>query len=388
MVSRAEGVFTRDEYRRRAALTKAAMAEKGIDLLFVVEQSNLIWLTGYLAQSAYVEQSAVVDPNADEPMLCVRQQDFPAAVHLSYMDRARVIGFPERLIANPDENGYDHMVAWLRDAGLISGRIGVEMGELSATAVNHLRRIMDGASLVDATGLVTWLRLQKSDEEIVVMREAAAISDAAMGAAVERISAGVHERDAVRAAVDTLIAGTDGVAGTQFHSVNFCTTPLTGTSHIHWSDHVYGPGSQVNIELGGTRYAYCSGLMRTVHVGDPPDRLKRLHEAQVEGLAAGLNAAKVGNTAADVANAFHSAINRHGFAKVSRCGYAIGINWTETSASLKPEDKTVLRPNMTFHLMLGNWIDEDFGYVISETFRVTEQCGEALGNFPRDLFIK
>lgn len=33
---------------------------------------------------------------------------------------------------------------------------------------------------------------------------------------------------------------------------------------------------------------------------------------------------------------------------------------------------TELKPNMTFHLMLGNWIDEDFGYVISETFRVME----------------
>jgi Xaa-Pro dipeptidase/ectoine hydrolase len=47
---------------------------------------------------------------------------------------------------------------------------------------------------------------------------------------------------------------------------------------------------------------------------------------------------------------------------------------------------TQLQTNMTFHLMLGNWVDEDFGYVISETFRVTPSGGEALTTAPRKLF--
>lgn len=41
---------------------------------------------------------------------------------------------------------------------------------------------------------------------------------------------------------------------------------------------------------------------------------------------------------------------------------------------------------MTFHLMLGNWIDEDFGYVISETFRVAESGVEVLTKAPRKIF--
>lgn len=47
---------------------------------------------------------------------------------------------------------------------------------------------------------------------------------------------------------------------------------------------------------------------------------------------------------------------------------------------------TELKPNMTFHLILGNWIDEDFGYVLSETFRVTESNVEVLTSAPRKLF--
>lgn len=388
MVERAKGAFTRKEYARRVKLTKEAMANEDIDTLFIVEHGNLVWLTGFTAESAYVEQSLVIDAFSEEPMLCVRQQDFAAAVHLSFMDRARIHGFAESLIANPDANGYDRMAELMRDAGLLRGRIGVEMGILSHNTVAQLKKSLSGADLVDATGLVTWLRLPKSDEEITVMQQASDISDAAMQAAIDRIEAGARESSAVKAALGELCIGIDGAPATQLEGINFCSTPLTGTSHIQWRDTTYQDGSQINIELGGVRHRYASGLMRTVHVGTPPDQLVKLHAAEVEGLAAALAAAKVGNTCADVANAFQDTIRRYGFEKLSRCGYAMGINWTEESASLKSDDHTVLEPGMTFHLMLGNWIDEDFGMVLSETFVVRETGGEALGKLPRELFVK
>ncbi|ESZ72364.1 hypothetical protein X727_05590 [Mesorhizobium sp. L103C119B0] len=56
-------------------------------------------------------------------------------------------------------------------------------------------------------------------------------------------------------------------------------------------------------------------------------------------------------------------------------------------ASLKEGDLTVLEPNMTFHVHLGNWaIDEEFGYVISECVRVTESGVEVLTSAPREVF--
>ncbi|MER8480861.1 M24 family metallopeptidase [Mesorhizobium sp. M1163] len=103
-------------------------------------------------------------------------------------------------------------------------------------------------------------------------------------------------------------------------------------------------------------------------------------------MEAALDTVRPGATCSDVANAFYRSIEKSGFQKDSRCGYAIGIDWSEPTASLKDGDKTVLRPNMTFHLMLGNWIEEDFGYVISETFCVTDSGCEVLTKSPRQLF--
>ena len=55
----------------------------------------------------------------------------------------------------------------------------------------------------------------------------------------------------------------------------------------------------------------------------------------------------------------------------NRCGYAIGVSyppdWGEHTASLRPGDRTVLAPNMTFHMILGMWMD-DYGFDHFEAF--------------------
>ncbi|WP_340163220.1 M24 family metallopeptidase [Mesorhizobium sp. NZP2298] len=110
------------------------------------------------------------------------------------------------------------------------------------------------------------------------------------------------------------------------------------------------------------------------------------HEAHLAGLEDALNTVRPGATCSDVAGAFYRTIEKLGLKKDTRCGYSVGIDWVDHPASLNEVDKTELKPNMTFHLMLGNWMEDDFGYVISETFRVTESGVEVLTNMPRKLF--
>ena len=84
-------------------------------------------------------------------------------------------------------------------------------------------------------------------------------------------------------------------------------------------------------------------------------------------------------------------IAKAGLEKESRIGYAVGLNyppdWGEHTASLRPGDATILEPNMTFHMILGMWMD-DYGFECSETFRVTEHGCETFADVPRKLFVK
>lgn len=378
--------FPRSEYLRRLSAVKAEMERHEIDVLVVTSPANIAYLSGYTSKSGYVPQALIVFPDDEEPTFVTRRMDAPAAIHQTFVDRSRVIGYPEALIANSERDGYDAIIDFILNKSPCQKGIGLEVKLLPAVTAEKFKSRAAKARTIDFTNVVSRIRGVKSDLEIAVMREAAAIADAGMMRAQEVIRPGVREADAAAEIIATLVRGANGKPGTDVSSFFLCASPRTSTCHIRWSEDVFKQDSQINLELGGVRHGYVSALMRTMSIGKPSDRLRRIHEGEVAGLQAALAAVKPGAMCGDVAAAFNVTLKKHGFEKESRCGYAIGIDWTEPTASLKEGDTTILRPNMTFHLMLGNWIDEDFGYVISETFRVTESGAESFTKLPREIF--
>ncbi|MCP3392276.1 Xaa-Pro peptidase family protein [Bradyrhizobium sp. CCGB12] len=378
--------FPKSEYLRRLAAVKSEMARLDIETLFVVDVANLTYLTGHWGAPTTIPQGLIVSLREEEPAFIVRKMDVPAAHHQTFLQRGSVIGYPENLVANPDKDGYDAVIDSINELGVSNRCLGIEQSALPTPTIEKFKARLPNAKILDCSNLVAWVRIVKSDLEISIMKEAAAITDAAIARAVEVIRPGMREADAAAEIVGTLIRGANGKAGTGLQHFYLCASPRTSTAHVWWTDDVFRQGSQINLELGGKRLGYCAAIMRTFSIGQPSDRLRRMHEAEVAGLEAALATVRPGATCSDVANAFYRTMEKHGLAKESRCGYSLGINWLEKTASLRDGDMTELKPNMTFHLMLGNWVDEDFGYVIGESFRVTETGSEVLTSTPRKLF--
>ncbi|MGW4126024.1 M24 family metallopeptidase [Nocardia sp. NPDC004711] len=390
-ISKAPQAFPRIEYLRRLAAVKAEMARRDIDALVVTSSSNITYLTGNFAR-IYSLHGLVVTADKEEPTIIVRAIDVSALIHLTFLEPKNVIGYSDDYVGKPDKNGYDAVIDFLHQTGFANRRVGIEFdgsggmvwGMMTQQSAEKFKTRLPKA--VDCTKLVDGVRIFKSDLEIEVMRDAAAIADAAIMRAAEVIRPGVREADL---GAEILAAQARGPQGgkpaTGVFAPLICTSPRTGTAHIVWSEDELRKGSQVNIELSGNRYNYMAAIMRTFTIGPAPERLRRLHDAEVAGLEAALDVARPGNTCSDVASAFYRTIEKMGFRKESRCGYAIGIDWPEP-VSLQVGDMTELKPNMTFHLMLGNWLEEDFGYVISETFRTTQSGAEVLTKAPRKLF--
>lgn len=84
-------------------------------------------------------------------------------------------------------------------------------------------------------------------------------------------------------------------------------------------------------------------------------------------------------------------LKKYGIVKDGRTGYGIGVSyppdWGERTMSLRPGDRTVLQPGMTFHFMTGLWTDE-MGLEITESVVITEGAPELLASVPRKLFVK
>lgn len=379
--------FPRSEYLRRLSAVKAEMKQREIGVLIVTVSSNITYLSGYTTRSGYVPQGLIISLKDEEPSFIVRRCDAPAAKYEMFIDANRIIGYPELLIGHPEKDGFDAVIDFLHDNGLANFGVGLEMKFLPHQSVEKFKAKMPRATVVDFSDRITWKRLIKSDLEIAVMKDCAAIADAGMLRAKEVLRPGVREADAAAEIVAALIRGANGKPGTDISDFHLSASPLSATPHTRWSEDVLQDGSQINFEFGGVRYGYVSALMRTFVIGKPSDRLRRLHEGEVAGMEAALAVVKPGATCSDIARAFNATLKRYGFEKETRCGYSIGIDWLEPTASIKEGDLTVLQPNMTFHLMLGNWVDDELGYVISETFRVTEAGAEGFTTLPREMLV-
>jgi len=120
--------------------------------------------------------------------------------------------------------------------------------------------------------------------------------------------------------------------------------------------------------------------------------MRRAETAQLEGIEAGLQAARAGNRTCDIAAAFMGALDKYGIQREGRMGYPVGLSyppdWGERSASIRAEDETVLEPGMTFHFMPALWMDT-WGLETTETILIRENgAAETLCNIERKLFVK
>lgn len=379
-------VFPRSEYLRRLAAVKVKMVECDIAALVITDNAHITYLTGSVAHS-YDTRAVIVLASREEPVFILRWMDVAAAVQETFMKRDSIIGYSEELMGDPDKNGYDAVIDFLFDQGLGESAIGLELCNLTADSAAKFKGRLSQGRINDFSDVVTRIRTLKSDLEIAVMREAAAISDAGVLRAAEVMRPGMREADAIAEIVGTLARGANGKPGTWIATPYLCATSRIGNPHTTWSEDTLRKGSQVNLEIAGVRHDYHAPICRTYILGKPSDRLLRIHEAQLAGLEAGLNVIRAGAASGEVAKVIHSTTEKHGFTKRSRAGYSIGINWMEKTTSLKLSDPTVLQPNMTFHLHLGSWVEEDFGYVLSESIRVTESGVEVLTKAPRQLFM-
>ena len=386
--------FSQTEYDRRIALTRTAMSEAGLDALFVTDPSNQAWLTGYDGWSFYVHQGVLLRMEG-EPMWWGRFMDSMGALRTCWMSEENIFGYADSYVQSTVRHPMQELAARLKDMGLESSKIGVEMENYYYSAKAHQVFVteMPNATFADATALVNWQRLIKSHEEIAFIRKAARISERVIETAIGRAAPGVRKNDVVADIMHAGITGVDDIWGDYPAIVPLTPSGLDATAaHLTWNGDPMREGEATFFELSGCYRRYHAPLCRTVFLGTPPKEMLDAEAAQIEGIEAALNAARAGNRTRDIAQALVDVLQKHGIYREGRCGYPIGLSyppdWGERTASLRVEDETILRPGMTFHFMPALWMDT-WGLETTETILITDSGpAEALCNVERKLFVK
>jgi len=388
--------FSKKEYVQRVQKVQNLMKKNKIDVLMVTDPANMNWLTGYDGWSFYVHQGVIIGADSEEPIWFGRLMDKNGALIKCYMKEENLIGYPESYVQNFDK----HPMAWVAKNifyanGWGNAVIATELDSYYYTAAAHfaLLKILDKARFVDSKNLVNWARAIKSPREIEFMKIAGKITSKIHQKILDVAEVGVRKCDVVAQIYETAIMGVDGHSGDYPSIVPLLPSGIEASaSHLTWDEKPFKANEGTFFEISGCYKRYHAPTCRTLYMGKPSEQFLNAEKALLEAIDAGLEQAKPGNRACDIAIALEKVMLKYGINRNgARCGYPVGVSyppdWGERTMSLRSTDRNILEPGMTFHFMPGIW-QEDWGMEITESILITQSGVELLCDVPRKLFIK
>ncbi len=377
--------FTHDEYERRLQGLRTRMADRHLEVVIISDPENLFYLTGYQT-TGYSYFQALVVPLEGEPFMVTRLLEESNVIARTWVELTR----PFTDTGDAIETLWHAMVEF----GLNDKVIGYERNSYFFPAYlqdRMLATIVKG-DLRDCFGIVEEGRITKSDEELSVMRRAAAAGQEGLLAGIAACQVGATENDIAAEIHHKMFR-----AGGEYPAVApyVVSGPRCLIGHATWEGRKVEQGDLVFLEVAGCYRRYHAAMMRTVCVGEPDAAIQGAEAIVLEARQALLDQIRAGITASDVDHICREVIahSQVGGTLVTRAGYSIGIafapSWDEGYIlSLKPGNNQPLQPNTTLHLIPWLW-DFDGRRVmgISETIVVTEDGNECLFDVPPQLFI-
>ena len=161
----------------------------------------------------------------------------------------------------------------------------------------------EGVRFVDGQDVMMKARLIKTDDEIQIMRNAAATVDAAFDRVARTLRPGIRENDIQAEASHELHRlGSQWVLNVQV------TSGSRTHPHPHLSsDRLVQPGDLVFLDIQMMYNGYQTCYYRTVCCGKPTQRQKEIYRRTYDMLRAGMEVIRPGATTADLAGTWPSA---------------------------------------------------------------------------------
>ncbi len=356
----------------RLSLLRTACARLGIGAMLVRDTPNIHWLTALdgvfdderahallVAANLALLHTDSRYRNACQSALAKTQSD----VTLSDL-QGSAIEFAFDVLNQPDQEPF-------------SALLGIEDTITYAEFVKTVEAF--GADLLAPTSdVVLGLRAVKSESEIVRLRAAQAVTDAAFKHIVSYMKPGMTERE-VQIELDCFMER-HGAEGLAFPTIVACGENAADPHAIASSKRLEA-GQCVVMDFGAKAFGYCSDMTRTVFLGRPSremtsawDALRSANEQVEAMLAPGVT----GKQAHELAE---RALAEGGFARKMGHGLGHGVG-------LEIHELPVLSPRNATPLVAGNVVTvepgiylpgkfgmrlEDFGVITEEGFDVFTQ---------------
>ncbi|MCF3640734.1 Xaa-Pro peptidase family protein [Rhizobium sp. TRM95111] len=376
--------FETEEYATRLQRLTARMREEKLDAMLLFAQESMYWLTGYDTFGYCFFQTLVVTASGEMTLL-TRVADLRQARHTSTIANIQV--WVDRVHADPTMD----LKNLLSELDLLGCRIGVEYDTHGLTGRNA--RLLDSqiqsfGQIVDASAIVSRLRLTKSPAEIVHVERAAALSDDALAAALPLIVPGGDEAAILAAMQGAVLAGGGDYSANEFVIGSGADALLcrykSGRRRLDAQD-------QISLQWAGVSAHYHAPAMRTIAIGEPSNRHRELYSACRETMQAMEMVLRPGNTFGTVFDTHARIMEERGLARhrLNACGYSVGArfspSWMEHQMFLAGNPQEI-EPDMSLflHVII---MDSDTGtaMTLGQTYLTTTDSPRALSRYGLDV---
>lgn len=376
--------FHESEFSARRARLMARMAEEKLDALLLFAQESMYWLTGFDSFGYCFFQSLIVQADGSLTLL-TRTPDLRQAKHTSTIDN--IVVWVDRPNADPAVD----LRNLLSDLDLLGMRVGVEYDTHGMTG--RVARLVDNqltnfCEAIDASYIVSNLRLVKSAAEIAKVTHAAELADLAFDAALPLIGADADEAEILAAMQSAILAGGGDYPANPFVIGSSADALLcrykSGRRKLSASD-------QVTLEWAGVSSHYHAPMLRTVLVGDPSPRHRELYTAALEGMRAIEHVLRPGHTFGEVFDAHAKVMDDRGLTRhrFNACGYSVGArfapSWMEHQMFHAGNPQEISADMSLFVHMIIMDSDRETAMTLGHTYLTTETAPRALSRHSLDL---
>ena len=353
-------------------------AKRGVDCVAVMPGANMMYLTGlpfHLMERATV----AFFPAHGQPALVL-----PALE--ATKPASGPVKIDWQLFPWSDEEGPVRAFAAASKALTLSGKtLAVEELVMRVRELRLIEASAPGVRFADAGPLLASLRMRKDEVEIAHMRQAVAITEAALETTLTKIRVGMTEREIANELLLEMLRG--GAESLPFEPI-VLSGPNSALPHGAPGDRRLQSGDVLLFDFGVSVGGYASDITRTFAVGQVSDELRRVYDVVKRANEAGRKAARPGVEIQEVDRATRKVIADAGLGEyfTHRTGHGLGLEAHEPPFACEG-DTTMLEPGMTFTVEPGVYLPGKGGVRVEDDVVITATGSESLTTFERELRV-
>jgi len=354
------------EYKSRISYLRDQISKSDIDTLFISNKDNIRYYSGFTGTFAFLlisESKAIIITDSRYTLRAEEESPDYEIYKLKSGDN------------------------WIENSTNITKTkvIGYEGDYVSVNLLNQLQKKAEKINKwKDFSEKITSGRIIKSDEEVEILQKTIDISDSAFNNISKKIKTGMTEKDvawevekemrelgAESPSFDTIVAS--GINGSKPHH-----SP---------TDKLIDNNEAITIDMGAKYKGYCSDLTRTIFIGDPDEKFKKIYTTVLKAQLISMETAQPNMTGEEIDKIARDIITSEGYGEYfgHSLGHGVGIEIHE-NPGVGPNSKNNIKPGMVYTIEPGIYIENWGGIRIEDMVIMTESGNNLLSHALKEAY--